>query len=102
MIREWRARLIESGVSETMAAKAYRLLRAILMTAVKEDELIRINPCRIPGADRESPAERPVLTVEQVLALIAEMPKRYCALVLITTFASLRWGESDRAATPRY
>jgi hypothetical protein len=33
MIREWRARLLAEGVSQTMAAKAYRLLRAILMTA---------------------------------------------------------------------
>jgi integrase len=94
MVREWRARLIESGVSETMAAKAYRLLRAVLVTAVKEGELIRTNPCRIPGADRESPAERPVLTVGELLALVAEMPDRYRAFVLLTTFASLRWGEA--------
>jgi hypothetical protein len=51
-----------------MAAKAYRLLRAVLMTAVKEDELIRINPCRITGADQEKAAERPVLSVPQVFA----------------------------------
>lgn len=93
MVREWRAELLDNGVSATMAAKAYRLLRAVLMTAVKEDELIRTNPCRIPGADQEKPAERPVLTVPQVLALSDEMPERYRALVLLTTFACLRWGE---------
>lgn len=74
-------------------AKAYRLLRAILNTAVKEDELIRVNPCRIPGADQEHPAERPVLTVRQVMTLADKMPKRYRALILLATFGCLRWGE---------
>src|SRR4051812_21403282 len=34
MVRGWRAELLGNGVSETMAAKAYRLLRAVLSTAV--------------------------------------------------------------------
>jgi integrase len=93
LVREWRAVLLANGVSLTMAAKAYRLLRAVLMTAVKEDELIRINPCRIPGADQEKPTERPVLTVKQVFALTEQVPERYRALLLVTTFACLRWGE---------
>jgi integrase len=94
MVREWRSRLLADGVSVTMAAKAYRLLRAILMTATKEDELIRINPCRIKGADQEKAAERPVLSVPQVFALAERMPDRFRAMVLLTTFASLRWGEA--------
>jgi len=93
MIREWRGKLLAAGVSETMAAKAYRLLRAILTTAVREDELIRINPCRVAGADREEPGERPVLTVAQVFALADRMPPRYRAMVLVSTFGCLRWGE---------
>ncbi|GAA3449148.1 hypothetical protein GCM10018962_09810 [Dactylosporangium matsuzakiense] len=63
MIRDWRATLLTGGVSQSMAAKAYRLLRVVLTTAVKEDELLRVNPCRIPGADQEHAAERPTLTV---------------------------------------
>ncbi|MEU5939034.1 tyrosine-type recombinase/integrase [Micromonospora sp. NPDC047548] len=93
MVREWRARLLAEGVSLTMAAKAYRLLRAILMTAVKEDELIRVNPCRVVGADQEKPAERPVLAVPQIFALAERMPERFRALILVTTFGCLRWGE---------
>ncbi|NIL59163.1 tyrosine-type recombinase/integrase [Salinispora arenicola] len=93
MVREWRAQLLAEGVSVTMAAKAYRLLRAVLMTAVKEDELIRANPCRVVGADQEKPAERPVLTVPQIFALAEQMPERFRALILITTFGCLRWGE---------
>jgi integrase len=94
MVREWRTRLLADGVSLTMAAKAYRLLRAVLMTAVKEDELIRVNPCRVTGADQEKPAERPVLSVPQTFALAERMPNRFRAFILVTTFGSLRWGEA--------
>lgn len=94
LVREWRATLVAGGLSQTMAAKAYRLLRAVLMTAALEDRLIPRNPCTIRGADKEQPEERPVLTVAQVLALAELMPYRKCrALILVTAFCSLRWGE---------
>ncbi len=93
MVRRWRVKLLATGVSENGVAKAYRLLRAILNTAVREDEVIRVNPCRIPGADQEHPAERPVLTVRQVMSLADKVPERFRALILLATFACLRWGE---------
>jgi hypothetical protein len=70
-IRAWRRALLDAGVSATMTAKAYRLLRAILNTAV-EDETIRRNPCRIKGAGFEPSAERPTLTPAQVAALAGQ------------------------------
>jgi integrase len=95
MIRNWRAELLAAGVSETMAAKSYRLLRAILNTAVDEDRILARNPCRVRGADRENPAERPVLTVAQVFALADAMRyRRLRALILVAGFATLRWGEA--------
>jgi integrase len=150
LVREWRATLLRNGVSVSVAAKAYRLLRAILMTAVEEDRLLPRNPCRIRGAGDEETGERPVLTVAQVYELaevvgrhpvgnIRKLPaggyrlrisrdgvmrtcpetymsradaqralwvmaadgradstydRRYRALVLLATFASLRWGEA--------
>jgi hypothetical protein len=69
MIREWRASLLAGGVSVSVAAKAYRLLRAVLMTAVDEDKILPRNPCRIRGAGDENAAERPVLTVAQAFEL---------------------------------
>jgi integrase len=93
LIREWRAKLLSEGVSIGMTAKAYRLLRAILMTAVNEDRILVRNPCRVPGADRESPAERPVLTFNQVLDLAATVPTPYRAMILVTAMASLWYGE---------
>ena len=145
-IREWRSDLLAKGVSATMAAKAYRLLRAVLMTAVEEDKILPRNPCRIRGAGSEHAPERPVLTVAQVSELVGRRPvgnvrqlvgggyrlrfqrhgemrtapevyqaradaeralwamaidgradcnhdRRYRALILLATFASLRWGE---------
>lgn len=67
MVRRWRLRLLDEGVSVSMVAKAYRLLRAILNTAADHDELISRNPCRIQGAGSETPDERPVLTVAEVM-----------------------------------
>jgi hypothetical protein len=64
-VRQWRAELLSRGVSATMAAKAYRLLRAVLNTAVEDDKLLPRNPCRIKGAGTENAAERPVLTMAQ-------------------------------------
>ncbi len=149
MIRQWRATLLGNGVSVSVAAKAYRLLRAVLMTATEDDKILTRNPCRIRGAGDEETAERPVLTVAQVFELaervgrrpvgnIRKLPaggyrlrfrrhgvmrtapevfgtrqeaeralwkmaddgradsntdRRFRALVLLATFASLRWGE---------
>ena len=87
-----RRRRLDSGVSSVTAAKAYRLLRAVLNTAV-DDGLIRRNPCRIKGAGTEDSPERPVLTVAQIYALADAVGPRYRALVLLAAFASLRWAE---------
>lgn len=150
MVREWRATLLSKGVSVSTAAKAYRFLRAVLMTAAEEDKILARNPCRVRGAGNEDAPERPVLTVAQVFELagwvgrrpvgnIRKLPdgsyrlrfarhderrtspevylsradaeralwkmmadgrvdfvhdRRYRALVLLATFASLRWGEA--------
>jgi integrase len=76
LVREWRADLLSHGVSATMAAKAYRLLRAVLATAVEDDRILPRNPCRIRGAGSEHPAERPVLTVAQVFKLAELVDRR--------------------------
>jgi hypothetical protein len=86
-VRAWRHALLETSVNAVTAAKAYRLLRAILNTAV-DDGLIRRNPCRIVGAGQERSPERPVLTVEQVGRLAQAIGGRYRALVLLATFAA--------------
>jgi integrase len=92
VVRTWRAWLLDNGRSTSTAAKAYRLLRAIMNTAL-DDGRIKRNPCRIKGADQEATAERPVATVLQVFSLADEMPARFRALILAAAFTGLRWGE---------
>ncbi|MEU7003576.1 hypothetical protein [Nonomuraea sp. NPDC046570] len=76
MIRQWRAELLGNGVSVGMAAKAYRLLRAVLTTAAEDDRIIPRNPCRIRGAGDEQAEKRPVLTVGQIFELADKVGRR--------------------------
>jgi integrase len=91
-VRRWRKQLLDAGTSAVTVAKAYRLLRAIMGTAV-DDRVIKRNPCQIKGASQETSAERPVLTIAQVFALADAVGPRYRAFVLLAVFGSLRWGE---------
>ncbi|MYW74193.1 tyrosine-type recombinase/integrase [Pseudonocardia sp. SID8383] len=92
VVRTWRSNLLGNGRSEDRTAKAYRLVRAIMNTAV-DDGRVKRNPCRIKGAGEHRTAERPTATVRQVFDLADRMPGRFRALVLAAAFTSLRWGE---------
>ena len=74
------------------AAKAYRVLRAILNTAVA-DELLGRNPCTIRGGGTEDARERPMLRHATVLRLAVSIDPRLRCLVLLGGFAGLRTGE---------
>ncbi len=91
-VRNWYGSVtLESGHDQ--AAKCYRLLRAILNTAV-DDERISRNPCRIKGAGAETAAERPIPTTSEVLALIEAMPARYRLVLVLAGLGGLRTGET--------
>jgi integrase len=89
-IRRWQTEL--SAHSPDQAAKAYRVLRAIMNTAVA-DELIGRNPCTIRGAGMERTRERPMLDTAMVLALSGAIDPRFRCLVLLGGFGGLRTGE---------
>ena len=89
-VRAWYTRLARQHPST--AAKAYRLLRTVMNTAVT-DELIARSPCRIEGAGRESAEERPIATLAEVEALVEAMPGRFRAIILLATWCQLRKGE---------
>jgi len=91
-VRRWRTKLLNEGTSDITTAKAYRLLRAVMNTAV-DDGLIKRNPCRIKGAGSEDSPERPVLSVTQVYAVAAAVAPHYRAPILLAAFSSLRWSE---------
>ncbi|MFD6473882.1 tyrosine-type recombinase/integrase [Streptomyces anulatus] len=88
-VRSWRSERLDTTGAETTVAKSYRLLKAILETAV-EDELIRRNPCRIRGAGKETAAERPVATVDQVDALADVLGPRWRLMVFLGAYGPLR------------
>jgi integrase len=77
---------------DVTVAKAYRLLHSILATAA-DDKVISRNPCRIKGAGEEHSPERPVVELPDLIRLLDCIPARYRAMLLMATFASLRFGE---------
>ena len=89
-IRRWHATV--QRTSPSTAAKAYRLLRTILNTAV-DDGLIGVNPCQVKGAGVERHDERPVATVAEVAQLADAVDPRYRMLVLLAAWTGLRFGE---------
>jgi integrase len=58
-----------------------------------DDDLIGRNPCRIKGGGTEEAPERPIASMNEVLRLADSIDTRYRALVLLSVFGSLRWGE---------
>jgi integrase len=86
-IRSWHASLAQMHPST--AAKAYRLLSAILRTAVVDGFLVS-SSCKVDGAGIERPAERPVATVAEVGALETAMPEHLRLIVDLATWCQLR------------
>lgn len=91
-VREWHAALIETKGAD-QAAKSYRLLRAVLNTAVDDNRIGR-NPCRIKGAGEEVSGERPTVPMSMVFDLADLSRARVRAMVLLAGFGGLRTGES--------
>jgi integrase len=97
-VRRWRKQWLEQGpqakpkFGDVTVAKAYRLLHAIMATAA-DDKVISRNPCRIKGAGEEHSPERPVVPLPDLIRLLDRIPARYRAMLLVATFASLRFGE---------
>ncbi len=79
-VRAWYMDIRERYV--TTGDDAYRMLRAILNTAVT-DGLIARNPCQVRGAGQARSVERPVATVAELAAAVEAVPDRYRLAVLL-------------------
>jgi integrase len=90
-VRDWWARL--PGDRPTWRAHAYRLLRAVFNSAVDE-ELVSATPCRIRsgGAAKREREVRPA-SLAELETIMASMPERYRAAVLLAAWCALRFGE---------
>lgn len=92
-VRTWYAPLAKSG-NTTIATHSYGLLHAVLATAVA-DGLITVNPCTLKGAMHSERNRQPVILDVAEIAKLADTikPNRFRALVLISAWCGLRWGE---------
>ncbi|MGO9155676.1 tyrosine-type recombinase/integrase [Mycobacterium sp.] len=90
-VRTWFAAL---GSEHTRRnSHVYGLLHAIMATAVK-DGLVLVNPCQIERAMNVARKREPViLTVPELATLASTVPERLKALVLLSAWCGLRWGE---------
>lgn len=92
-VRRWHSAKVKAGrPGPNTVAKAYRLLRTILNTAVA-DGLIVANPCQIARAGVERATERPVATPAEVWALAGAVARERRLMVLLAGFCGLRLGE---------
>lgn len=91
VVRTWHSGL--DPKHPTQRAHVYSLLRTILNEAVRDDILAR-NPCdiRSAGVTKRQITIDPA-TPAEIKALMAEMPQRYHAFVLVAAWCGLRFGE---------
>ena len=91
MVRGWYASL--SPDTPTLRAHAYGLVRAILHTAVYDGE-ISANPAHIRGAGTTTRAVAITpATLDELTTLVAAMPPRRQAMILLAGWCGLRFGE---------
>lgn len=77
----------------TTKAHAYALLKAIMKTAV-DDDLVTANPCRVRGAGQAKRAKKiQPASLDELAVIVATIPARYKAMVLIAAWCGLRFGE---------
>lgn len=79
-------------VGRTTVENAYRVLRAVLNTAV-HDGLLASNPCQIRGAGIVHAAERPTASPAVLEAIAQSMPTHLAAAVPLAAWSGLRFGE---------
>lgn len=92
VVRRWHSDALRGEGGKTSIGQSYRLLRAVMNTAVREG-IIAKNPCQIPGAGSNRAKRRTVATPQQVAALVEEIPGPYKAAVLLAAWGGLRRGE---------
>jgi integrase len=80
------------SAGRTTVARAYRVLHAILNTAV-QDGLIQANPCQIARGGTVHHRERSTANPAEVAQLAALMPTELAAAVTLAAWSGLRYGE---------
>ena len=92
-VRRWVAEMLSSGLSAATTRKAVFGLRQTLEAAIADGRLSHNAAAAVPlPPERQKPPR--YLSQPQVERLVAEIPVRDRALVLVGAYAGLRWGEA--------
>jgi integrase len=86
-VRSWNATL--AARHPDTAAQAYRLLSAMMNTAVQDDVLPK-SPCRVKGASYYENPERPVASPEEIAAAVEVTDGRYQLTIILAGWCHLR------------
>jgi len=89
-VRSWYQSLARQH--QVTSDDAYRLLRAILNTAVADNQLVK-SPCTVKGAGSVRSPERPVASIAEVSVAVEAVPQRYRLALLLASWCQLRRGE---------
>ena len=81
-----------SRLGPNSVAKAYKILRSVMESAVDGGLILR-SPCRVKGAATEHLPEMRAATAEEVASLAQAAGARWQALILLAAYSGLRWGE---------
>lgn len=90
-VKKWRQRL--NPAFPVVRVQVYALLRQILKAAV-DAKIIPANPAPIHSFPPVEPREEIILSPAEVIELAENMPPRYRALVYVSAWCALRFGES--------
>lgn len=90
-VADWRDEL-DPG-KPTQRRQVYALVRQVFAAAMRE-EVIAENPAPPRAAAQPAKHETEVLTPSEIVALAKKMPERYRALVLVSAWCGLRFGEA--------
>ena len=92
-VRRWVVEMMDSGLSAATTRKAVFALRQALESAIADQRLVHNAATAVPlPSERSKPAR--FLSQTEVERLVAEVPPRDRALVLVGAYAGLRWGEA--------
>lgn len=92
-VRRWVVELMDSGLSAATTRKAVFALRQALEAAIADQRLVYNAAAAVPlPMERAKPPR--YLSQAEVERLVAEVPPRDRALVLVGAYAGLRWGEA--------
>jgi len=87
--------MLDAGFSAATARKAVFALRRCLAAAVADRRIMSNPAADVPLPSEHAKTPR-FLSQTEVERLVAEVPERYQALVLVGAYAGLRWGEAVR------